>query len=411
MGGIDEDPHLEREHTSTSNSPGASSSRQRQGTGDDRLDADWNAWTAAGNGPTSSSPSTLTSTPRPRAPERGQISRAGSWYDPLSQNAGGAGDEGERRTATSHPLDESLRAGTCTGNDGFERPQRLATSSTVLEDQHRHHEHPLSESDDEPDNGDGDEPHSGSTSSDEFYEDGVADYLDVVDPEISTLGVLSSVGHSIFVPNVPGLGFGSRTTTTDLARAPSVKRESTAKRTISRRGSVASSAGHGAAGQGDEGQTNRPTLGARLSSVLSLPTRAAKGGLSSTLPTSLPTTTTTTASVLTSKPEKPSSASASASASLGQGLTEGELGVGVGEGAESSDSHVAKWASMDELERNELDEHVRLLLTKKEKFKRGMRGFGKFVRTRECGASFLGVWGFRKGFGGFGTGVGVRGEV
>lgn len=43
--------------------------------------------------------------------------------------------------------------------------------------------------------------------------------------------------------------------------------------------------------------------------------------------------------------------------------------------------HIKEWAEMDEEERNELDEHVRLLLTKKAKFKRGLRGFWRYVKT------------------------------
>lgn len=46
--------------------------------------------------------------------------------------------------------------------------------------------------------------------------------------------------------------------------------------------------------------------------------------------------------------------------------------------------HIKEWSQMDEEERNELDEHVRLLLTKKSKFKRGAKGFWAFVKTREC---------------------------
>lgn len=45
--------------------------------------------------------------------------------------------------------------------------------------------------------------------------------------------------------------------------------------------------------------------------------------------------------------------------------------------------HIDHWKDLDEDERNQLDEHVKALLTKKAKFRRGMKGFWAFVKTRE----------------------------
>lgn len=43
--------------------------------------------------------------------------------------------------------------------------------------------------------------------------------------------------------------------------------------------------------------------------------------------------------------------------------------------------HIEAWRYMDDEERNELDEHVQLVLSKRSKFKRGLKGFWAFFKT------------------------------
>ncbi|EPQ28066.1 uncharacterized protein PFL1_04393 [Pseudozyma flocculosa PF-1] len=194
------------------------------------------------------------------------------------------------------------------------------------------------ESDDDDDDGAaGEMPTTDSStpnsSSSDMHEDEVVDYLDVVDPEISTVTTLQNVGNSIFFPPIPMLY--SRRPTINLPsgapRRPSISRTQTAPDVSpsqeARRGSDPYALGGPLAPQRSSLRRNTLT---RMSSLMS-------------------------------------------------------FGAGKPAAPEVSDEekrkHISEWADMDEAERNELDEHVEMLLTKKAKFKRAMRGFGKYVRT------------------------------
>lgn len=48
---------------------------------------------------------------------------------------------------------------------------------------------------------------------------------------------------------------------------------------------------------------------------------------------------------------------------------------------EGAEDHIPAWVEMDEDERDELDDHVHHLLTRPQKLRRGLRGFGVWVRT------------------------------
>ncbi|PWN42048.1 hypothetical protein IE81DRAFT_290894, partial [Ceraceosorus guamensis] len=128
--------------------------------------------------------------------------------------------------------------------------------------------------------------------------------LDVVDPEVSTLGYLSNIQNSIFVPHIPSLY--SRRSTHDLPDP----------RAGYRRGSRA---GLAVEAQSTDSRTRAGSLRSRLSGD------SRRGSLAA--------------------------------------------------------SQTGLSGAMDEEERSALDEHVRDLLTRRAKFRRGLRGFWAFVKT------------------------------
>jgi hypothetical protein len=201
--------------------------------------------------------------------------------------------------------------------------------------------------------------------------------LDVVDPEISALGYLSNVQNSIFFPNIPAISRG----TFSLPSVPK-RRDGPGGSLARRRGSTASRStmltapdelARAEEGEGDGRQSLRaPTLPDEDAAAApqasdsdysnsvhdadgrKIPQRdgslAARRG--SAMPTLLSRMSSTLSAAWPRKEEDP-----------------------------ESEKHIAKWKEMDEDERNALDEHVRFLLTRRQKFRRGLKGFGKFVRT------------------------------
>ena len=176
-----------------------------------------------------------------------------------------------------------------------------------------------------------------SSEDSDMHTDAVVDYLDVVDPEISTVTTLQNVGNSIFFPPIPMLY--SRRPAFNLPSADRGERrpllsvsgpdsgESTADSDAAqRRASRASDLG----GPLAPVPSRRSTL-TRMTSMVSLSNLRRKN---------VPETT-----------------------------------------EEERRKHIKQWAEMDVEERNELDEHVRMLLSKKSKFKRAARGFWRYVRT------------------------------
>lgn len=202
--------------------------------------------------------------------------------------------------------------------------------------------------------------------------------LDVVDPEISALGYLSNVQNSIFFPNIPAI---SRPTFS-LPSVPK-RRDGPGGSLARRRGSTASrstvaTALHDELARAEEGDGDgrrslrAPTLpdeGAAAASrgldsdassfthgaggrKVTQPGANLTGRRGSAVPTLLSRMSSTLSAAWPRREEDP-----------------------------ENEKHIAKWQEMDEDERNALDEHVRFLLTRRQKFRRGLRGFGKFVRT------------------------------
>uniref|UniRef100_V5EDZ0 Integral membrane protein n=2 Tax=Kalmanozyma brasiliensis (strain GHG001) TaxID=1365824 RepID=V5EDZ0_KALBG len=162
-----------------------------------------------------------------------------------------------------------------------------------------------------------------------MHEDEVVDYLDVVDPEVATVTALQNVGNSIFFPPIPMLY--NRRPTISLPAAVTRQRSPSARNTPRderRLDDIEMGLRPGDTESGD-GDTSRFSSVRRVASLV--PGRKKK---------QVPPTT-----------------------------------------EEERRKHIKEWAEMDEEERNELDEHVRLLLTKKAKFKRGARGFWRYVKT------------------------------
>lgn len=169
-------------------------------------------------------------------------------------------------------------------------------------------------------------PESSGSSSSDMHEDEVVDYLDVVDPEVATVTALQNVGNSIFFPPIPKL-YNRRPTISlpTAARAPPPTPSPQAESDTRGAGDIEM----GVAGSArDEGGFSGLR---RVTSFASLVPRRKKRAAPST--------------------------------------------------EQERRKHIREWAEMDEEERNELDEHVHLLLTKKARFKRAMRGFGRYVRT------------------------------
>lgn len=189
----------------------------------------------------------------------------------------------------------------------------------------------------------------------EHHEAEVADYLDVIDAEVGTLGYLTNVQNSIFVPNIPGLY--DRRPVHDLpgARRRSSTITSMAKRGYDNRRSslIGSGASHDRASitsDLEQGQGNG------RASALGAATGFTGGEKPSRPPTRTMLSRMTSAVTFTRQKRSPE------------------------EEAEYA-KHIKEWRDMDEEERDELDEHVRLVLSKKSKFHRGLKGFWAFVKT------------------------------
>ena len=186
------------------------------------------------------------------------------------------------------------------------------------------------------------ESRSRDTYDEENHTDDVADYLDVVDPEVGALGYLSNIGNSIFLPNIPALYDRRPTHNLPTNRK---RGQSFSSLLSARRGSAASARSgrsHTSGGALEEGRVESPNMGFT-------------GGV---------------------KPMRTGSKSM---------LTRVSSAVGWGRKDKDEEAeyahHIKKWREMDEEERDELDDHVRMLLTKKSKFKRGLKGFYAFVKT------------------------------
>ncbi|TKY90356.1 hypothetical protein EX895_000354 [Sporisorium graminicola] len=176
---------------------------------------------------------------------------------------------------------------------------------------------------------------SGSSSG--MHEDEVVDYLDVVDPEVATVTALQNVGNSIFFPPIPML-YNRRPTISLPTAAPRNARASTPRATPNY-----------------EARNEDIELGLRPSSAMHT----------------------------AEEPNKDADkfhgfGSMRRVASLVPGRRQKQVPPTT---EEERRKHIKEWAEMDEEERNELDEHVHLLLTKKAKFKRAARGFWRYVKT------------------------------
>ncbi|CAO1635290.1 unnamed protein product [Parajaminaea phylloscopi] len=164
---------------------------------------------------------------------------------------------------------------------------------------------------------------------DEDHEDGVVDYLDVVDPEVGVLNHMSNIQNSIFLPSFSD--FFDRRITHTLPKTSGADR----------RGSVATDQGSIALEEGRPGSMS--PISARQSSPTALRRPAEK-------PTLLRRVSTA--------------------------MTFGGRRV-----SEPLPQHIDMWENMDEGERHELDVHVAHLLSRPQRFRRGFRGFLKWART------------------------------
>lgn len=173
---------------------------------------------------------------------------------------------------------------------------------------------------------------------DNHHTDDVADYLDVVDPEVGALGYLSNIGNSIFFPHIPALY--DRRPTHNLPSSSRRRGMSVSTMTSQRRSSLNSATSrhsrHSSSSALEEGRSDTPDVGKR-------PPLLQRASLMSRV-----------------------------SSAVGWNRKEDD---------EEFVKHIKDWRDMDEEERDELDEHVRMLLTKKSKFKRGAKGFYAFVKT------------------------------
>ncbi|SPC66243.1 uncharacterized protein UHOD_07699 [Ustilago sp. UG-2017b] len=179
---------------------------------------------------------------------------------------------------------------------------------------------------------------SESSESSDMHEDEVVDYLDVVDPEVATVTALQNVGNSIFFPPIPMLY--NRRPTISLPsvvanRQAAANNRNTPQYEPQREDiemGLRPSAGQGSVQQStDDDGVKRQAFG-NIRRVASLvPGRKKK---------QVPPTT-----------------------------------------EEERRKHIKEWAEMDEEERNQLDDHVHQLLTKRAKFKRAARGFWRYVKT------------------------------
>ncbi|KAJ1035900.1 hypothetical protein NDA13_000557 [Ustilago tritici] len=179
---------------------------------------------------------------------------------------------------------------------------------------------------------------SESSESSDMHEDEVLDYLDVVDPEVATVTALQNVGNSIFFPPIPMLY--NRRPTISLPSAVANRQATANNRNTPQyepqrediEMGLRPSAGQGSVQQfTDDDGVKRQAFGniRRIASLV--PGRKKK---------QVPSTT-----------------------------------------EEERRKHIKEWAEMDEEERNQLDDHVHQLLTKRAKFKRAARGFWRYVKT------------------------------
>ena len=177
----------------------------------------------------------------------------------------------------------------------------------------------------------------GSSGSSDLHEDEVVDYLDVVDPEVATVTALQNVGNSIFFPPIPYL----------YNRRPTISLPSANLR------------------RGPSTPTSTPQHEARPDDIeMGLRPGSAQDGVDQG---------TDTDSI-----RRTGFGSIRRVASLVPGRKKKQVPP---TSEEERRKHIKEWAQMDEEERNELDEHVHLLLTKKAKFKRAARGFWRYVKT------------------------------
>lgn len=170
---------------------------------------------------------------------------------------------------------------------------------------------------------------------DDLHEDGVVDYLDVVDPEVSALNHLSNIQSSIFMPNVTAL-WDNRLRHKLPSAQPSTRKSSLKKYNDNKRISQISTGSSSAADPSsamEEGRAPSPTESRKTP----------RPGMMKRM-----------ASALSTSSKKPDP---------------------------EAHKHFDHWVEMDEKERNELDAHVQHLLTRPQKFKRGLRGFGIWART------------------------------
>ncbi|CBQ69777.1 conserved hypothetical protein [Sporisorium reilianum SRZ2] len=174
-----------------------------------------------------------------------------------------------------------------------------------------------------------------SSGSSDMHEDEVVDYLDVVDPEVATVTALQNVGNSIFFPPIPML-YNRRPTISLPSAAPRHARASTPHH---------------------EARNEDIEMGLRPASAMQAAEEQDKDGEASKFP---------------------GFGSIRRVASLVPGRRQKQVPPTT---EEERRKHITEWADMDEDERNELDEHVHLLLTKKAKFKRAARGFWRYVKT------------------------------
>ncbi|SNX87593.1 uncharacterized protein MEPE_06303 [Melanopsichium pennsylvanicum] len=179
-------------------------------------------------------------------------------------------------------------------------------------------------------------PSSSANSQDLHHEDEVVDYLDVVDPEVATVTALQNVGNSIFFPPIPFL----------YNRRPTISLP-----TPARRASLTPS------GTPDyEPREEDIEMGMRPGPGHALDDQAADEDAN----------------------KRSGFGSIRRVASLVPGRKNKQVPPTT---EEERRKHIKEWEEMDEQERNELDEHVHLLLTKKAKFKRAARGFWRYIKT------------------------------
>ncbi|CAO1613990.1 unnamed protein product [Sympodiomycopsis kandeliae] len=167
-----------------------------------------------------------------------------------------------------------------------------------------------------------------SDSDPDMHEDGVVDYLDVVDAEVGVMNHMSNIQNSIFLPHIPAL-YDRRPThaiPASTANSNAANRAAEARRrsVVSQESGMEEGRAGSASGHDGQSQPARPSVLSRMTSAMSF----------------------------SRKTEDPEAA-----------------------------KHFPAWADMNEKERHELDEHVQFLLTRPQKFRRGLRGFGKWART------------------------------